>query len=139
MQERIVITSAVRTAIGDFGGLFKELKPSELLVPTMQEVAKQSRLSTDEVDEVIIGQCIQRTDEPNIARTAALLAGWDERTTGYTVQRQCASGLQAIILAAMQIQQGLSKIVVAGGVESMSTSPFLLKQHRWGVKLQHTE
>ncbi|MFV2050282.1 thiolase family protein, partial [Metabacillus sp. YM-086] len=90
-----------------------------------------------DVEEVILGHCIQRTDEPNTARTAALLAEFPDTTTGYTIQRQCASGLQAILSAAMQIQTGHSNIVIAGGVEVMSSSPYLLKQHRWGSRLQH--
>jgi acetyl-CoA C-acetyltransferase len=67
------------------------------------------------------------------------MAGFSDTTTGYTVQRQCASGIQAIISGAMQIQTGLSDIVLAGGVEAMSTSPYILKSHRFGQRLQHGE
>ncbi|KKI93553.1 acetyl-CoA acetyltransferase [Bacillus sp. SA1-12] len=136
-MREVVITAAARTAIGSFGGAFKELLPTQLVVPVLDEVVKRSKLEKHEVDEVILGHCIQRTDEPNTARTAALLADFPETTTGYTIQRQCASGLQAIISAAMQIQTGQSNIVIAGGVEAMSSSPYLLKQHRWGSRLQH--
>lgn len=82
----------------------------------MQEVVKRGGVSPSEVDEVILGHCIQRTDEANTARTAALMAGFPNTVTGYTIQRQCASGMQALISAAMQIQLGVSDVVVAGGV-----------------------
>ncbi|HWO95431.1 MAG TPA: thiolase family protein [Bacillus sp. (in: firmicutes)] len=136
-MNNVVITSAVRSPIGAFGGAFKELLPSDLIVPVIQEAIKRSDVREGEVDEVILGHCIQRTDEPNIGRTAALLAGFADTTTGYTVQRQCASGMQAIISGFLQIQSGMSDTVIAGGVEAMSSSPYVLKQHRWGGRLQH--
>lgn len=138
-MREVVITAAVRTPIGSFGGAFKNLLPTELAVPVLNEVVKRSKLEKQDVEEVILGHCIQRTDEPNTARTSALIAGFPDETTGYTIQRQCASGMQAIISAAMQIQTGHSNIVIAGGVETMSSSPYLLKQHRWGSRLQHSQ
>ncbi|QHE60945.1 acetyl-CoA C-acyltransferase [Rossellomorea vietnamensis] len=138
-MRNVVITSALRTPVGAFGGAFKDLLPTDLIVPVMKEAAKESGLSASDIDEVILGHCIQRTDQPNTARTASLLAGFDDSTTGFTIQRQCASGMQAIISAAMQIQTGLSDIVLAGGVEAMSSSPYILKQHRFGQRLQHGE
>jgi acetyl-CoA C-acetyltransferase len=136
-MKNVVIVSAVRSPIGAFGGAFKNLKPTDLMVPVLQEAVKRAEVEPHEVNEVILGHCIQRTDEPNTARTTALLAGFPDTTTGYTIQRQCASGMQAIISAAMQIQLGVSDVVVAGGVEAMSSSPYVLKQHRWGSRLQH--
>jgi acetyl-CoA C-acetyltransferase len=138
-MRNVVITSALRTPVGAFGGAFKDLLPTDLIVPVMKEAAKQSGLNPSDIDEVILGHCIQRTDQPNTARTAALLSGFDDTTTGYTIQRQCASGMQAIISAAMQIQTGLSDIVLAGGVEAMSSSPYIVKQHRFGQRMQHGE
>ena len=138
-MRNVVITAACRTPIGSFGGAFKDLLPTDLAVPVMKAAAEASGLGNGEIDEVILGHCIQRTDQPNTARTAALLAGFDETTTGYTIQRQCASGMQAIISAAQQIQTGMSEIVLAGGVEAMSSSPYVLKQYRWGQRLQHGE
>ncbi|MEI2663567.1 thiolase family protein [Rossellomorea sp. LJF3] len=138
-MRNVVITSALRTPVGAFGGAFKDLLPTDLIVPVMKEAAKESGLSASDIDEVILGHCIQRTDQPNTARTASLLAGFDDTTTGFTIQRQCASGMQAIISGAMQIQTGLSDIVMAGGVEAMSSSPYILKQHRFGQRLQHGE
>ncbi|MCA1030967.1 thiolase family protein [Bacillus timonensis] len=136
-MRNVVITSAVRSPIGTFGGVFKDLLPTDLIVPVIKEVVKKSGLEKHEVNEVILGHCLQRTDQPNTARTTALLAGLEDTTTGFTVQRQCASGMQAIISAALQIQSGLSDVVIAGGVEAMSSSPYVLKQHRWGARMQH--
>ncbi|MEN8698978.1 thiolase family protein [Bacillus infantis] len=132
-----VIVSAARSPVGTFGGAFKDLLPTDLAVPVIKEAVKRSGLENHEIDEVILGHCIQRTDQPNTARTAALLAGLPDETSGFTVQRQCASGMQAVISAALQIQAGISDIVVAGGVEAMSSSPYLLKDHRWGARMQH--
>ncbi|MFD3447932.1 acetyl-CoA C-acetyltransferase [Microbacteriaceae bacterium 4G12] len=138
-MQNVVITSAVRSPIATFGGAFQNLKPSELVTPVLQEVVKRGGIEPHEVNEVILGHCIQRTDEANTARTAALLAGFPDTVTGYTIQRQCASGMQAILSAAMQVQLGVSDVVVAGGVEVMSSSPYVLKQHRWGQRMQHGE
>lgn len=138
-MRNVVVTAAVRSPIGTFGGAFKNVKPTELIVPVLQEVVKRGGVSPSDVDEVILGHCIQRTDEANTARTAALLAGFPDMVTGYTIQRQCASGMQALISAAMQIQLGVSDVVVAGGVEAMSSSPYVLKENRWGQRLQHGE
>ncbi|SFI56367.1 MULTISPECIES: acetyl-CoA C-acetyltransferase [unclassified Bacillus (in: firmicutes)] len=138
-MRNVVVTAAVRSPIGTFGGAFKNVKPTELIVPVLQEAVKRGGVSPREVDEVILGHCIQRTDEANTARTAALMAGFPDTVTGYTIQRQCASGMQALISAAMQIQLGVSDVVVAGGVEAMSSSPYLLKENRWGQRLQHGE
>ncbi|MGH0428476.1 acetyl-CoA C-acetyltransferase [Bacillus mycoides] len=138
-MHNVVITAAVRSPIGTFGGALKNVTPVELAVPVLQEAVKRGGVEPHEVDEVILGHCIQRTDEANTARTAALAAGFPDTVTGYTIQRQCSSGMQAIMSAAMQIQLGVSDIVVAGGVEAMSSSPYALKQHRWGQRLQHGE
>jgi acetyl-CoA C-acetyltransferase len=139
LMRNVVITSAFRTPIGTFGGVFKDLLPTDLIVPVLKKAASASQLENDAIDEVILGHCIQRTDQPNTARTASLLAGFSEAVPGYTIQRQCASGMQAVISAAMQIQTGTSDVVIAGGVEAMSSSPYLLKQYRWGQRMQHGE
>ena len=98
-------------------GSAKNVTPVELAVPVLQEAVKRGGVEPHEVDEVILGHCIQRTDEANTARTAALAAGFPDTVTGYTIQRQCSSGMQAIMSAAMQIQLGVSEVVVAGGVK----------------------
>jgi len=138
-MRNVVITSALRSPVGSFGGVFRDLSPLDLIVPVIQEALRQNGLSPEDPDEVILGHCIQRTDMPNTARTAALAAGLGDQATGYTIQRQCASGMQAIISGVMQIQTGVSDIIIAGGVEAMSSSPYVLKNHRYGARIKHGE
>ncbi|MQL51084.1 acetyl-CoA C-acyltransferase [Desulfofundulus thermobenzoicus] len=138
-MEDVVIVAAARTAIGDFGGAFRDMLPHQLAVPVIQEVLKRAGITGDMVDEVILGNCAQRTDEPNVARTAALVAGLPVQVTGMTIQRQCSSGMQAIVSAYQQILTGDAEIVVAGGTECMSSVPYVLKNARWGLRLQHGE
>jgi acetyl-CoA C-acetyltransferase len=135
--KEVVIVDAVRTPIGTFGGMFRDCLPTDLLTPVLQALVERTKIEEKDVEEVIIGQCIQRTDEPNTARTALLKAGFPNTTTGYTIQRQCASGLQAIINGALQIQSNLTETVIAGGVEAMSSSPYIVKSNRWGSKMRH--
>jgi len=134
----VYLVSAVRSAITSFGGAFKELMPSQLAADVLNAAVERAGIDKGQVDEVILGHCIQRTDEPNTARTAALKAGFPHTVTGYTIQRQCGSGMQAILDGVMQIQTGMAEIIVAGGVEVMSSSPYVLKQNRWGQRLQHS-
>ena len=124
-REDVVIVGARRTAIGDFGGCFRDLPSLELARVVVEEVVRETGLDKRQIDEVIFGNCNQRTDEPNIARCIALTAGMPVETTGFTIQRQCSSGMQAIASAYQEIILGDTEIVVAGGVESMSTAPYL--------------
>lgn len=138
-MDDVVIVAAVRTAIGDFGGAFKDMLPHQLAVPVIQELLRRTGVTGEMVDEVILGNCAQRSDEPNVARTAALVAGLPVRTTGFTVQRQCASGMQAIVSGYQEIVTGDAETVIAGGTECMSAVPYVLKSARWGQRLQHGE
>ena len=133
----VYIVSAVRSAITSFGGSFKSLMPSGLAADLIAAAVERAGIEKGQVEEVILGHCIQRTDEPNTARTALLKAEFPDHVPGMTIQRQCASGLQAIISGLQQIQTGNADIVVAGGVEVMSSSPYILKENRWGARLQH--
>lgn len=138
-MEEAVIVAAARTPIGDFGGAFREVPANQLATVVIEEVVKRSGLPKDVFDEVIMGCCIQRTDEANIARMAALNAGLPNHCTAMTVQRLCSSGMQAVISAVQEIQTGDAEVAIAGGVESMSTGPYLLKSARWGQRLKHGE
>lgn len=139
LREDVVIVSARRTAIGDFGGCFRDLPSLALARAVVEEVVFDAGLDKRQIDEVIFGNCNQRTDEPNIARCIALTTGMPVETTGFTIQRQCSSAMQAIASAYQEIILGDAEIIVAGGVESMSTAPYLLKEARWGQRLQHGE
>ncbi|MBY0085876.1 acetyl-CoA C-acetyltransferase [Brevibacillus sp. M2.1A] len=138
-MEQVVIAAAGRTPIGTFGGVLRDVSARKLAETVIRGVMDRSGLEASQINEVILGNCIQRTDEPNIARVAALDAGLGKEVTGFTIQRQCASGMQAIVSGASQILLGDSEIVLAGGVESMSNAPYVLKNARWGKRLTHGE
>ncbi|GAA0485478.1 acetyl-CoA C-acetyltransferase [Salinibacillus aidingensis] len=132
LRESYIIGS-VRTAVGKMGGTLKDVTPDYLGEKVIREVL--NRYGADvEVDEVILGQAKQSQDQANLGRLAALRAGLPVSVSGYTVHRQCGSGLQAINNADMQLKLGLSDVVVAGGAESMSTAPFYLRNARYGYK-----
>lgn len=135
----VVIISAVRTPIGKIGGTLKNVLPEELLKIVFEAVIERAGINKEYIDEVIAGQAKQTTDAPNIARVAALASRIPERVPAYTVHRQCASGMQAIINGMMQIQCGFSDIVLVGGVESMSTAPFYIRNTRFGTGNGNTE
>lgn len=133
-MKSVVITSAVRTPVGNIGGVFRDILAVELARTVLEEAVKRSGIEKSIVDEIILGQAKQSTDAPNIARVAALEGGFPEEVPAYTVHRQCSSGLQAILNAAWQIQAGYGDVIVAGGVESMSTAPYYLRNARYGYK-----
>ncbi|MEN6551086.1 MAG: thiolase family protein [Candidatus Cryosericum sp.] len=131
-MEPVVIVSAVRTPVGTMGGALRDLSAVDLATAILDAAVERAGVSKAMVDEVILGQAKQSTDAPNIARVASLTAGFPEEVPGYTVHRQCSSGLQAIIDAVWQIQAGYGDVIVAGGVESMSTAPYYLRAARYG-------
>jgi acetyl-CoA C-acetyltransferase len=138
MRDRdVYIMSGARTAIGDFGGALKDFLGHQLAVFPMEEALKRAQVGKEMVEEVILGHCIQRTDEPNTARTAALKMGIPASVPAFTVQRQCSSAMQAVVSGAQMIQLGEADIVLAGGVETMSSAPYMIKTARWGQRLQH--
>ncbi|MCX8066198.1 MAG: acetyl-CoA C-acetyltransferase [Candidatus Hydrogenedentes bacterium] len=136
-MKTVVITSGVRTAIGSFGGSLKDYPAPDLAGLVIREALDRSRVEPGEVGDVVIGQCMQRTDELPTGRLAALKAGLPIHVPGVTIQRNCASGMQAIVYAAQQIMLGDMDIVVAGGVEVMSRVPYTIDKARWGIRLQH--
>ena len=139
-HKEVVIVSAVRTPIGDFGGAFRDVPALQLGTTVVGEAVRRAEgLEKDMVEEIIFGNCSQRSDEPNIARCIALEAGFPVETTGFTIQRQCSSAMQAIVSGYQEIVLGDTEVVVAGGVESMSSAPYVLKGARWGQRLQHGE
>jgi acetyl-CoA C-acetyltransferase len=121
------------------GGVFKDVQAVDLTKVVLEEAVKRSGIAKSVVDEIIVGQAKQSTDAPNVARVAALAARFPEEIPAYTVHRQCSSGLQAIINAVWQIQTENADIIVAGGVESMSTAPYYLRNARFGYKAGNTE
>lgn len=132
-MKNVIIASAVRTPIGSIGGTLKDIEAQDLLKTALEGALEKAGLAKDKVDEVICGQAKQSTDAPNVARVAALAAKLPEEIPAYTVHRQCASGMQAIFNGMQQIQCGYADVILAGGVESMSTAPFYIRNARFGV------
>ena len=132
-MKEVVVVSAVRTPIGSIGGTLKDVQPEILAKTVIEGAIAQIGLDKSLINEIVFGQTKQTTDAPNIARVAALMARVPEEVPAYTVHRQCASGMQAILNGMQQIQCDYSDIVLAGGVESMSTAPFYVRNARFGV------
>ncbi|OCC23932.1 acetyl-CoA acetyltransferase [Croceicoccus estronivorus] len=132
----IYLVSGVRTPIGDFGGGLKSFKPDELATKVIGEAIARAGVEPDDVGHVVIGQVIQ--SEPRdayLARVSAVNAGIPVATPALTINRLCGSGLEAIILAARVVADGEADIAAAGGAESMSNAPHVLKSARWGNKM----
>ncbi len=138
-MREVVIVGGVRTAIGRHGGGLKDITAQDLAARVMVEVLNRTKLDPALIDDVILGCIGQSSDAPNIGRVAALMAGIPKEVPGYTVQRNCAAGQVAITSAYQAIQAGDGEVFMCGGVESMSTAPYLVRGARWGLKLRHTE
>ena len=133
-MSEVAIVSAVRTPVGNFGGSLRTVPAYDLGALILDEVVKRAKLEPGSVNMVIMGQNYHSGEYVNIARMSLLKAGWPVEIPALTLDRRCPSGFDAICLAAMMIQSGNDDIVVAGGVESMSTAEFYLKGDiRWGV------
>ena len=131
-MKEVYVVSAARTPLGSIGGTLKNTQPEELLRVALEGAVSKAGIGKEIIDEVICGQAKQTTDAPNIARIVSLMMQIPEATPAYTVHRQCASGMQAILSGMQQIQCGYS-VVLTGGVESMSTAPFYIRNARFGV------
>jgi acetyl-CoA C-acetyltransferase len=122
-----VIVSTVRTPFGRFGGALGAVRPDDLAALVIAEAAGRAEIDPAEIDDVILGCANQAgEDSRNVARVAALLAGFPEEVPGQTVNRLCGSGMQALITAAREIRDGAAEVIVAGGVESMSRAPWVM-------------
>ena len=134
-MNEVVITSAVRTPIGAYCGVLRDIPVEKLAAGVLNAAIERSNVKPEEVDEVVLAQSYANGEASNLARMALLTAGWPVEIPGYTLDRRCCSGIQAIWNAAMQIQTGNAEIVVAGGAESMSRSEFYIPGEyvKWGV------
>lgn len=136
MTREVVFLSAVRTAVGDYGGTLKDIPPTELGAKCVAEAVRRADIPADAVQSVVMGNVI-RTEprDAYLARIAALDGGLTNETQCLTVNRLCGSGLEAIVLAAQQIQLGETEVAVAGGAESMSRSTYHMPTARWGQRM----
>ncbi len=131
-MENIYIMSGVRTAIGKYGGSLKSVPAHTMGALVIREALSRAGIAGALVDEVILGEVRQSTEASNIARCALLEAGLPETVPGYTVNRLCASAMQAVLCGYQEIWTGQAKTVVAGGTENMSRAPIYLRGSRWG-------
>jgi acetyl-CoA C-acetyltransferase len=134
-----VILSAVRTPIGKFMGGLSPLTAPELGAKAVAEAVRRASIEPKQVDEAILGNVVQAGIGQNPARQAALKGGLDPRVAAMTINKVCGSGLKAVGLAAQAVTLGESEIVIAGGMESMSNCPYLLKNARTGFRLGNQE
>ena len=127
MSRRAAIVAAVRTPIGRYGGALSSIRPDDLAAIAIKEAVARSGINPKSIDEVYLGAANQAgEDNRNVARMSALLAGLPESVAGSTVNRLCASGLEAINVAARMIEGNCGDVIIAGGVESMSRAPFVM-------------
>ncbi|HEP1542865.1 TPA: acetyl-CoA C-acetyltransferase [Streptococcus pyogenes] len=135
MTKEVVITSAYRTPIGNFGGVFKSLSAVDLGVTVVTKILADTGLKSDAIDEVIFGNVLHAGLGQNVTRQVALNAGLSYDTPAFTIDMVCGSGLKAVELGAQKIQTGNADIVLVGGTENMSQAPYVLQGQRWGSRM----
>jgi acetyl-CoA C-acetyltransferase len=138
-MSRSVIISGARTAVGSFGGALKEVPATELGRIVIESAIERAGIDREEVEEVIMGNVLGAGLGMNPARQSAIAARIPDRVPSFTVNKVCGSGLKAVALAAQAIAAEDADLIVAGGMESMSGAPYLLKKARWGYRLGHDE
>src|SRR5215207_5957993 len=138
-MDSAVILSACRTPIGSFGGALKDLSAADLGAIVIREAIARAGVDAAEIGDVIMGCVLQAGAGMNVARQAALKAGVPVEVPGETINRVCGSGLQAVVHAVEAVKAGFIDVVLAGGTESMSNAPFLLKGARWGYRMGNAE
>lgn len=134
-MREVVIVSAVRTAIGSFGGALKDVPSSELGAIVIKEAVNRAGIKPELVEEVVMGNVIQAAQGQNVARQAAVKAGLPVEVPAMTINKVCGSGLRCVALAAQMIKAGDCDVVVAGGMENMSAAPYAVPGARWGQRM----
>jgi acetyl-CoA C-acetyltransferase len=133
----VVIAGACRTPIGKYGRAYRNVEAVKLGSVVVAEAVKRAGLISADIEEVILGNVIQAGLGQNPARQAALLGGLPDRVAAVTVNKVCASGMKSVSIASDAIRSGSSEIILAGGMESMSRAPYLVKEARWGTGYNH--
>jgi acetyl-CoA C-acetyltransferase len=131
-MRRAVIVSPLRTAVGKFGGILRDVPAEELATIVVRAVVERSGIDPERVEDVVLAQSYANSEAPCIGRWAALNADLPLAVPGMQVDRRCGGGLQAVITAAMEVQTGAADVVLAGGVESMSNIEHYTQDARWG-------
>lgn len=134
-MREVVIASAVRTAVGTFGGTLKDVSAADLGATVIKEAVKRAGINGEIVQEVIMGNVIGAGLGQNVARQCSVKAGLPDAVPSMTINKVCGSGLRAVSLAYQMIQSGDADVVVAGGTENMSLAPYVLNSARWGQRM----
>jgi acetyl-CoA C-acetyltransferase len=135
IMREVVIVSAVRTAVGTFGGALKDVPAADLGALVIKEAVNRAGIKPELVEEVVMGNVIQAGLGQNIARQSTIKAGLPEQVPAMTINKVCGSGLRSVALAAQMIKAGDADVVVAGGMENMSRAPYVLDGARWGQRM----
>jgi len=138
-MDNAVIVSACRTPIGSFGGVFKDLSAADLGAVVIREAIRRAAIEARDLGDVVMGCVLQAGAGMNVARQAAIKAGVPVEVPGETVNRVCGSGLQAVVHAVEAVTAGFIDLILAGGTESMSNAPYLMKGARWGYRMGNGE
>ncbi len=133
-MREVAIVSPLRTAVGNFGGAMQKIPAAELGSIVIKEILDRTQLDPAKVDDVILGHGYPNGEEPAVGRLSSLKAGLPIEVPGYQLDRRCSSGLQSILNASMLIQTDNADVVLAGGVESMSSAEFYVNESRWGAR-----
>jgi acetyl-CoA C-acetyltransferase len=134
-----VICEPLRTPVGRFGGVFRDVDAAALASTVIGELVARTALRGEEVDDVVLGQCSPNAEAPAIGRVAALDAGLPVDVPGVQVDRRCGSALQAVIDGCMRVETGAAELILAGGVESMSQTEYYSTKLRWGARMGDVE
>lgn len=134
-MREVVIASAVRTALGSFGGSLKDVSAADLGALVIKEAVNRAGIKPELVEEVVMGNVIQAGLGQNVARQATVKAGLPVEVPAMTINKVCGSGLRTVALAAQMIKAGDADVVVAGGMENMSAAPYILDKARWGQRM----
>ncbi len=136
-DREVYIVGACRTALGDFGGVFKTVRADDLAGVVAVEAVKRAGIEKDQVEDIIWGECHQQLDQCNTARVMSQKVGFPNTISGITINKVCTSAMQALIYGTQVIKLGDADVILAGGVEAMSSAPMVLRTARWGQRLQH--
>jgi acetyl-CoA C-acetyltransferase len=133
--DEIVVSTPLRTAIGTFGGMIKDVPASDLGATVVKEVLNRSGLEADRVDQIIVGNVLQAGQGMNPGRQVGIKSGIPAGAPAMTINRVCGSGLQAVISAAQSVALGDGEVILAGGIENMDMAPFLVPKARYGYRM----
>ncbi|MEK5288680.1 acetyl-CoA C-acetyltransferase [Streptococcus sp. FSL R7-0212] len=135
MSKEVVVVSALRTPIGNFGGAFKTVSAVDLGTTVVEKILQDTKIAPGLVEEVIFGNVLHAGLGQNVARQIAIYAGLPVTTPAFTLDMVCGSGLKSVELGALKILSGDAEVVIVGGTENMSQAPYVITNQRWGSRM----